>query len=107
METEVVDNSLAQRFEIYVDEDLAGFGEYHVYDNEIAFLHTEVYPEFQGRGLAGMLTRHGLDDAQARGRTVLPYCSYTRGWISKHPDYVGLVPETKRAQFDLTSGVVD
>lgn len=101
METKIVDNSPAQRFEIYLDGDLVGIGQYHVHANEIAFLQTEVYPEFQGQGLAGTLAHYALDDARASHRTVLPYCSFFRGWISKHPDYLDLVPETKREQFDL------
>lgn len=101
METKVVDNSPAERFEIYLDGELAGITQYFQHADEIALLQTEVYPEFQDQGLAGTLTRHVLDDARVSNRTVLPYCSFIRDWISKHPDYVDLVPESKRAQFDL------
>jgi len=98
---QVVDNPPAQRFEIRDGDELAGFVEYHLHDNEIAFLHTEVSASYQGQGVAGDLTRHVLDDARQRGRTVLPYCPYTRGWIGRHPDYVDLVPESYRARFAL------
>lgn len=50
---------------------------------------------------SAVLARYALDDARASHRTVLPYCSFIRGWISKHPDYLDLVPEAKREQFDL------
>lgn len=101
METKIVDNSPVQRFEIYLDGDLVGSSQYHLHANEIAFLQTEVYPEFQGRGLASTLARYALDDARESHRTVLPYCSFIHGWISHHPDYIDLVPEAKRRQFDL------
>jgi hypothetical protein len=101
MDHRVVDNPSAQRYEIYDGDELAGFVEYHLHGNEIAFLHTEVTSRYQGKGLAGDLTHQVLDDNRQRGRAVLPYCPYTRGWITKHPDYVDLVPEAYRARFNL------
>jgi len=99
----VVDNPAANRFEIYEGDELAGFVEYHLFRNEIAFLHTEIAKRFEGRGLAGRLTKHALDDARRQGRLVLPYCPYTRAWIRKHPEYVDLVPESHRARFELAA----
>lgn len=101
METKVVDNLDASRFEIYQGEEFAGFAEYHLHRDEIAFIHTEVTPKFEGQGLAGKLARHALDDARERNRAVLPYCPYIRAWIRKHPDYIDLVPETHREGFEL------
>ena len=57
---------------------------------------------FQGKGLAGELTRFVLHDARAHGRQVLPYCPFTRAWIRKHPEYVDLVPTNYRARFELS-----
>jgi predicted GNAT family acetyltransferase len=101
MDYRVVDNPSARRYEIRDGDELAGFVEYHLHGNEIAFLHTEVAGRYQGKGVAGSLTRHVLDDSRQRGRAVLPYCPYTRGWITRHPDYVDLVPEAYRARFQL------
>lgn len=105
MDQRVVDNPAAHRFEIYEGDELAGFVEYHLFGNEIAFLHTEIAQRFEGRGLAGQLTRYALDDARQRGRLVLPYCPYTRAWIRKHPEYVDLVPESHRARFELSGAL--
>ncbi|WP_116040424.1 GNAT family N-acetyltransferase [Amycolatopsis palatopharyngis] len=101
MDPKVVEDPAARRFQIYADDELAGFVEYHLYADEIAFLHTEIDSRFEGRGLGGKLARHALDDARAKGRSVLPYCPFIRGWISKHPDYIDLVPADKRDRFDL------
>ena len=97
----VVDNPDKSRFEIFDGEELAGFAQYHRFRNEIAFIHTEIDPTFEGRGLASALARTALDDARERGLEVLPYCPFIRGWITKHPEYVDLVPEAQRPRFGL------
>ncbi|MFD0280032.1 GNAT family N-acetyltransferase [Kitasatospora sp. NPDC127111] len=101
MTTSVTDNPEQSRYEITDDGELAGFAEYHRYEGEIAFIHTEVDPRFGGRGLAGTLARAALDDAREQGLAVLPYCPFIRGWLTKHPDYTDLVPEAQRARFGL------
>jgi redox-sensitive bicupin YhaK (pirin superfamily)/predicted GNAT family acetyltransferase len=99
MEPQVNNNPDKSRFEIRADGELAGFAEYHRSGHEIAFIHTEIDPRFGGRGLAGLLARAALDSARAQGLAVLPYCPFIRGWITKHPEYVDLVPESHRAKF--------
>ncbi|CAG6397198.1 N-acetyltransferase [Streptomyces cocklensis] len=105
MAARVADNPDKSRYEIFeaVDEggaqQRAGFAEYHLYGNEIAFIHTEVDPRFGGRGLGGILVRGALDAARDRGLEVLPFCPFVRGWIGRHPEYRELVPEGQRARF--------
>lgn len=101
MATTIVDNPEAERFELYHDGEYAGAAVYHRTPHGIAFLHTEIEPAFQGKGLGSVLARHVLDDARERGLEVLPHCPYIRGWIARHPDYVDLVPERRRAEFGL------
>ncbi|WP_127357370.1 GNAT family N-acetyltransferase [Actinacidiphila soli] len=101
MEPRVADNPDRSRFEIFDDNELAGFAEYHRYQDEIAFIHTEIDPRFGGRGLGGALARAALDSAREQGLAVLPYCPFIRGWISKHPDYTDLVPQDQRQRFGL------
>ncbi|WP_042372082.1 GNAT family N-acetyltransferase [Streptacidiphilus neutrinimicus] len=101
MAQRVVDNPDASRFEIYDGEELAGFAEYHRFRNEIAFIHTEIDPNFGGRGLGGALARAALDTVRELGLEVLPFCPFIRGWITKHPEYVDLVPQAQRARFGL------
>jgi uncharacterized protein len=101
MTTTVTDSPERSRFEITEDGEPAGFAEYFRHENEIAFIHTEIDPAFAGRGLAGVLARAALDAAREQGAEVLPYCPFIRGWLTKHPDYVDLVPEAQRARFGL------
>jgi len=100
----VTDNQAESRFEIHVCGERAGLVQYHIPSHDpavISLVHTEVDDRFQGMGLAGKLARGALDSARERGLQVLPYCPYIKSWIAKHPDYVDLVPEDKRAEFDL------
>ncbi|WP_405884712.1 N-acetyltransferase [Streptomyces sp. NBC_01136] len=101
MEPRVVDNPDRSRYEIFDGGELAGFAEYHRYQDEIAFIHTEIDPRFEGRGLGGALARAALDAAREGGLAVLPFCPFIRGWISKHPEYADLVPQGQRARFGL------
>lgn len=97
----VIDNPDASRYEVYDGDEFAGFARYKLNGDQISFMHTELDPAFEGRGLGSALAREALDDARTRGRTVLPYCPFIQGWIGKHPDYLDLVPEDKRAEFEL------
>ncbi|MFD0327714.1 GNAT family N-acetyltransferase [Streptacidiphilus monticola] len=79
MEPLVTDNPQESRYEIHVapataDADLpqlAGFAQYHRFKDEIAFIHTEIDPKFEGQGLGGKLARAALDDAREKGLAVL------------------------------------
>lgn len=89
------------RYEIAVDGKPAGFTEYERRGDVVAFLHTEIDPEFSGKGLAGKLIRYALDDVRDQELSVLPLCPFVRAFITKHEDYVDLVRPADRPQFDL------
>lgn len=99
MPTKVIDNSADSRFELYDDDQRVGFVEYHRFRNEIAFLHTEIDPRFEGKGYGSALAKGVLDEARAQGWGVLPYCSFIRGWMLRHHEYGDLVPDHYRERF--------
>lgn len=101
MDLQVVDNPDQGRFEIRADGQIAGFIDYSLSGNEIAFMHTETEDRFRGHGVAGRLVRSGLDSARERHLAVLPYCPFVRSWIADHPEYADLVPERTRERFGL------
>ena len=98
---EVVDVPEAQRYEVRVEEGRAGFVTYRRSPGTLSVVHTEMAPEFEGRGLGSVLARGVLDAARADGAQVLPYCPFIRTWLERHPDYLPLVPADRRAEFDL------
>ena len=79
------------RWEAHLGGELAGFATYRVEGDVVTFLHTEVAPEFEGRGIAGALARTSLDTVRAAGQRVVPSCPFYAAWIAKHPDYQELV----------------
>ena len=84
-------NEQQSQYETTVDGKLA----YASYDleepNTIVFTHTIVPDEISGRGVAGELVKHALDDARSRGLTVKPQCSYVAKYIERHPEYQDLL----------------
>ena len=95
------DNPEESRYEMRVQGELAGLVTYHRHGQTISLQHTEVEPAFQGAHLATHLARFVLDDARTRDLGVLPFCPYINSWIKKHPEYTGLVPPDRRAEFGL------
>ena len=105
MTTTVRDNPEQSRYEIHDGDQLAGFTDYKLTHGRIAFIHTEVFPDFSGRGLARQLVGEELEDARRRGLAVLPFCPYVRKVIAASPEqYLDLVPADERERFELTDG---
>ncbi|MER6595866.1 GNAT family N-acetyltransferase [Micromonospora purpureochromogenes] len=75
---------------------LAGVVTYQLTGTIIAYTHTEVDPQFEGRGLGSTLARGVMDDARARGRTVVPICPFLAEWLGKHPEYDDIVVRSTR-----------
>jgi predicted GNAT family acetyltransferase len=96
----VRDNPRVSRFELRVNEVIAGYVTYRDARSGRAFEHTVIATEYQGMGLASQLIRSALDEARATGRTVLPFCPFVRSFIQQHPAYVDLVGQPER--FGLT-----
>ena len=97
----VVDDPEAGRFEVLVDGEVAGFAEYRRTDGAVAFTHTVIDPAYEGRGLGSVLARGALDATHEAGSPVLPFCPFIRGYIQRHPAYLDLVPDDRRAEFEL------
>lgn len=99
-EIEVTDNPGESRYEARIGGELAGYMPYKRAPHVIAFLHTDVAPEFEGRGVGGALARGALEAARAEGDEIVPACPFLAGWIHKHPEYQPLVYERKSGAQD-------
>jgi predicted GNAT family acetyltransferase len=60
-------------------------------ESVVAFLHTEVDPGIQRRGLGTALVTGALDDVRARGQRVVPICPFVDAFVRRHPEYGDLV----------------
>ena len=91
-DVQVSDNPDEQRYEARVGGDLAGFAVYRRQPGRITFVHTEVDPAFEGRGVGGALARFALDGLRDDGTVqVIAECPFIAGWIQRHPDYQSLL----------------
>jgi predicted GNAT family acetyltransferase len=88
--SEVVDNPARHRYEISVDG-LTAFTTYRIADGIITFVHTEVPPEFRGKGIGSRLVRGELEAVRARGLKVVPSCEFVASYIDKHPEFRDLL----------------
>jgi predicted GNAT family acetyltransferase len=79
------------RFELTVDDELAGVLNYRLRDGVADMSHTEVFGRFGGRGLGATLVRAALDRARADGWSVTPSCWFVRDFIAEHREYQDLV----------------
>ncbi len=86
---DVTDAAEQQRYEARIDGELAGIAEYRASDELVTFLHTEVMPEFEGRGVGSGLVRAALDDVRGHGRRVRALCPFVKKYVERHADEYG------------------
>ncbi|WP_040788767.1 GNAT family N-acetyltransferase [Nocardia paucivorans] len=93
MSTRIEHNTADTRYEIYIDDTLAGYADYaeNPADKVRNFHHTMTFPEFRGRGVAARVVEYALNDARAAGYTVIPSCWYVEDYIGAHPEHADLV----------------
>ena len=87
----IVDNADERRYEARIGEDLAGWVDYGRVRDRLVAIHTEVRPEFGGRGIASALVRRVLDDVRAAGGTVTPRCPFFAAHFQRHPEDADLI----------------
>ncbi|MCW3843418.1 N-acetyltransferase [Micromonospora yasonensis] len=87
----VEENPAKRRFEILVDDALAGFTAYRLSGEVLVFNHTEVDERYQGMGVGAALIKGTLDQVRARGDRVVPKCPFMAAFIERHPEYADLV----------------
>jgi len=88
----------SHRFEALSDGHVAGYVEYNMLSHSIMLTHTEVRPEYEGKGVGGFLAREALGAARAMGKRIIPACPFIASWLRKHREFLDLVePEVQRA----------
>ncbi|MEV5838545.1 GNAT family N-acetyltransferase [Nocardia sp. NPDC052112] len=107
MTTRLEHNVADTRFEIYIDDTLAGYADYAEHDDADRtrpvgsadshppkirdFHHTMTFPEFRGRGVAAQVVEYALRDSRAAGFAIVPTCWYVEKYIAEHREYADLV----------------
>ncbi|MER5621251.1 GNAT family N-acetyltransferase [Streptosporangium sp. NPDC002544] len=97
MTVKVTDAPEARRYEARLEggSEVVGFAEYIRTPDLIAFVHTEVGPVHEGKGIGSALVRVSLDAARESGLSVLATCPFYLAWISRHPEYADLLYQNR------------
>ena len=97
----VLDDEAAQRFDATIGGDHAGSIEYVVTHGRLALIHTEVLPEYEGKGVGSGLVRFAIAEARRRDLRVVPTCPFVRSYVESHPEthdvVIGMPPARSEA----------
>lgn len=88
---QVVDNPAEERFEARLEGRLVAFTEYELRGRILNFIHTEVLPEFEGKGIGSRLAAGALRDVRARGLRIRADCPFISSYLRRHRDYDDLL----------------
>lgn len=83
--TDIRNNEAESRYELEVEGRVA-IAAYRIEDGAVAFTHTVVPEELEGRGIGTRLVAGALDDVRARGLKFVPYCAFVRAYAERHPE---------------------
>lgn len=78
-------------FTIGVEGRTVGLAEYADRDGQRIFTHTEVEPDYEGRGLATILVAEALHQTRDAGLRVVPVCKLVAHFVETHDDYADIV----------------
>ena len=95
------DNPQQGQFEADLGCGALAIAAYSLHDGTIAFTHTEVPPEHEGKGVGSALIRFSLDAVRARGLKVVPACAFYAAYFKRHPDVQDLLDPAYRDKLGL------
>lgn len=79
------DNGDLSRYELDEGSGVV-FAEYREHDGKRALTHFETPEAARGKGAAGRLMQHILDEARAKGRALKARCPYAVDYLEKHAE---------------------
>jgi predicted GNAT family acetyltransferase len=84
-------NDERHRYELIVDDRVAGIADFSQDGTTFVLPHTEIDPQLRGQGLGAVLVKGVLDDVRAQGGVVVPACWYVREYLDQHPEDADLL----------------
>lgn len=86
-EPRLLRNAAEGRFELWVDDTLAGVATFRESSSQVTFIHTIVDPAFGGRGFGSSLAAFALHDTVDRGKRIVPLCPFIRDYLETHHEF--------------------
>jgi len=83
---EVTHNEAQGRYELETEHGLA-IAVYQRQGDSRVFVHTEVPPADEGKGIGARIVRAALDDSRKHGFKIVPACSFVAAFVRRHPEY--------------------
>jgi len=77
------------RYQAIVGGEVAGTAHYRALEHKV-FWHTEVKPEFEGKGVGSTLAKEVFDDLRARSEQAVIECPFLTAYLKRHPEYADL-----------------
>jgi predicted GNAT family acetyltransferase len=88
---EVKFNEELSQFEMDFDGKKALVGFKKETDGTLNLVHTEVPPEFEGKGVGSQLVKQTLEQIKTTNKKIIPSCPFVAAYIKRHPEYESLV----------------
>lgn len=98
--TPVIHNTAEHRFEI-AEDGLLAQADYQPVAGAWIMDHTEVPPQWEGRGIASSLVSAAVAEARRQDVKIIPTCSYVATWLRRHKEAHDLVHDDYRRALGL------
>lgn len=72
--------------QLYSDDNKAGKMDISVDNGKLRVYHTEVNPEYEGKGFAKLLLNQLVSYAIENNLRIIPLCPYVHAQFKRHPD---------------------
>lgn len=89
--SQVIHHAAVSQFELPVDGKKALIAYQMRGANIYVLHHTEVPPEFEGKGIGGRLVKGALEIIKAEEKQIIATCSFIVAYLRRHPEYQSLV----------------
>lgn len=83
---DVTHNADRHQYELPTDHGTA-VAVYRQQDGARVFVHTEVPPEDEGKGIGARVVRAALEDTRRSGLKIVPACSFVAAYVRRHPEF--------------------
>lgn len=90
MATRIEHNELKSRYDLFLDDELAGYAEYAEHAGVRDFNHTLTLPQYRGHGVAAQVVGFALEDTRNAGFKVRASCWYVDEYIAKNREFADL-----------------